>query len=190
MDMAEAAALIQNAVGEKGGTWADLGAGSGTFTRALAGLLGPTARIYAIDRDPAALRALSRWAEAQEKESAPAEAGVIPVAADFRQLHSVPVLLGVTLDGVLLANALHFVEDAARLLAGLARMMRPRGRLVIVEYDRRPPSRWVPYPVPPDRLRDLLPAAGFGEPALVGTHPSRFSGMLYAALAFRPATRT
>ncbi|HEV2132285.1 MAG TPA: class I SAM-dependent methyltransferase [Longimicrobiaceae bacterium] len=178
MEVGEAAKLIQGAVAGKGGTWADLGAGEGTFTQALAGLLGPEARIYAIDHDPAAVRALSRWAAA--------DARVIPLEADFRRLDAIPALRGVTLDGVLLANSLHFAADPARLLARIARLVRPGGRLVVVEYDRRPSSRWVPYPVSEERLRELLPAAGFTKPQVVGTRPSRYSGMLYAAVALRP----
>lgn len=176
MKVAEAAELIQGAIIEWGGTWADLGAGKGTFTRALAGLLGPEGRIYAIDRDPAAIRALSRWTDLQR---------VIPVAGDFQELDAIPALRGVALDGVLLANALHFAAEPARLLTGIGRRIHPDGRLVVVEYDSRPPSRWVPYPVSQERLRELLPAAGFTEPTLVGTRPSRYSGMLYAAVALR-----
>jgi precorrin-6B methylase 2 len=47
----EAVELIAAAIPGRGGTWADLGAGDGTFTRALARLLGPNSRIYAVDRD-------------------------------------------------------------------------------------------------------------------------------------------
>ncbi|MGI9181240.1 MAG: class I SAM-dependent methyltransferase [Longimicrobiaceae bacterium] len=185
MEVAEAAKLIRGAVVERAGSWADLGAGEGTFTRALAGLLGAEGRLYAIDRDPAAMRALSRWADRQNAADASAEAEVIPVAGGFLELDAIPALEGVTLDGVLLANALHFAAEPARLLAGIARLVRPGGRLVVVEYDRRPASRWVPYPVSQERLRELLPTAGFTAPAVVGTRPSLYSGMLYAAVALR-----
>jgi hypothetical protein len=40
MTTADAMALVRPAVATAGGTWADLGAGGGTFTRALAALLG------------------------------------------------------------------------------------------------------------------------------------------------------
>src|SRR5437870_12148953 len=42
----------------EGGTWADLGAGSGAFTLALADLIGPHGVIHAIDRDRGALAEL------------------------------------------------------------------------------------------------------------------------------------
>ena len=47
----DAAALIRSAVTEPGGKWADLGAGTGTFSRALATLLGPAGTVYAVDHD-------------------------------------------------------------------------------------------------------------------------------------------
>ncbi len=52
MNPREAAALIESAVGDRRGTWADIGAGDGTFTRTLADLLGQGSRIYAVDTIP------------------------------------------------------------------------------------------------------------------------------------------
>jgi ubiquinone/menaquinone biosynthesis C-methylase UbiE len=50
MKDAEALELVREAVRGAGPAWADLGAGDGIFTRALADLLGSEARIYAVDR--------------------------------------------------------------------------------------------------------------------------------------------
>ena len=52
--------LIRDAVSEPGGTWADLGSGTGAFTLVLAELLGPAGRILSVDRDARALRAQER----------------------------------------------------------------------------------------------------------------------------------
>src|SRR5689334_20911542 len=52
-------ALLKDGVGERGGRWADLGAGEGNFTRALADLLGPEAQIIAVDKDRGAMRSIT-----------------------------------------------------------------------------------------------------------------------------------
>ncbi len=55
MDHIEMVALIRGAIETPGETWADLGAGTGNFTRALRELLGPQGTIYAVDRDGKAI---------------------------------------------------------------------------------------------------------------------------------------
>ncbi len=55
MDHRDHVALIQEGVAGAGPVWADIGAGTGAFTLALADLLGDDGRIIAVDRDGAAL---------------------------------------------------------------------------------------------------------------------------------------
>ena len=174
----DAVAVIAGAVREPGGTWADLGAGTGTFTRALAELLGATSRIYAVDRDAADIDALKRWSVREAPN-------VIPVEADFTRALDFPQLHESLLDGMLLANALHFVRDQDAVLTRLVRHVRPGGRIVLVEYDRRAASRWVPYPIPVADLPALADAAGLSKPEVVGTRASAYKGVLYAAVATR-----
>jgi SAM-dependent methyltransferase len=176
MKPSEALELIASAVPRGPGTWADLGAGDGTFTRALIEQLGPGSRIFAVDRDHRALAALERWAAASRES-------VVPVVADFTGAFELPGLPEPGLDGALLANALHFVEDAGRVLERIATGLRPGGRLVIIEYDRRGPNRWVPYPIDATRLPELLRSAGFTAPTITARKPSAFGGDLYVAAA-------
>jgi SAM-dependent methyltransferase len=186
VEVSDAAALIRPAVPDRGGTWADFGAGSGTFTRALATVLGPEGHVYAIDRDPRAVAALRAWTAAQGRTAvahgSPA-AAVVVLEADFadlgRRLDLPP------LDGALVANALHFVREPGPVLARIAAAVRPGGRVVLVEYDDRPASRWVPYPLPLARLPALAERAGLDDPSLVGTQPSAYGGRLYAAVLRR-----
>jgi ubiquinone/menaquinone biosynthesis C-methylase UbiE len=174
----EAAELIQEAVPRGQHVWADLGAGDGTFTRALAEILGKDATIYAVDRDARALASLARWAARDGTN-------VVTVEADFTRPFDLPGLDGAKLDGLLLANALHFVRDAVAVLGRLVALLRPGGRAVIIEYDRRAASRWVPYPIGTDRLPALAAAAGLSAPVLTATRPSAFGGVLYVAAADR-----
>lgn len=184
MDTREAVALLAGAVPKGAGVWADLGAGDGTFTRALGQLLGPGARIYAVDRDARGLAAI-------ERRAVPIGVRVIPVTADFTGAFELPGLEAPGLDGLLFANALHFVPDPGAVLGRLVGRLRPGGRVVLVEYDGRPANRWVPHPIPVARLPALAAAAGLAAPAITATRPSAYGGMLYVAATDRlaPATR-
>jgi ubiquinone/menaquinone biosynthesis C-methylase UbiE len=174
----EAVELIAAAISGRGGTWADFGAGHGTFTRALARLLGPNGRIYAVDRDARAVASL-------RQSSAKGTSPIIPVLADLTRPFELPGLDETRLDGMLVANTLHFMGDADAVLAHLAASVRPGGRVLIVEYDGRAPSRWVPYPIPIARLPALTRSAGLSAPAITATRPSAFGGILYVAAADR-----
>jgi SAM-dependent methyltransferase len=181
MEVREAVELIGAAIPRAVGTWADLGAGEGTFTRALAELLDQGSRLYAVDRDGRALAVLERWAAQTPLE-------VVPVRADFTKPFELPRLEGAALDGVLLANALHFARDADEVLARLAAWLKPAGRVVLVEYERRAASRWVPHPVPFDRFEVLALGAGLSAPHRVASRPSAYGGELYAATALRASS--
>lgn len=178
MEPAEAAELIAAGVAP-GGAWADLGAGSGTFTRALATLVGADGTVYAVDRDAAALG----WTRGSDRPAA-GGARVVPLVADITE--RLPLR---ELDGLLAANALHFVprRDQARVLGLLASYLRPGGAFVLVEYDQRIATPWVPYPVPPQRFADLARAAGLTAPREVGRRASRYGPKdIYAAVAHVP----
>ena len=177
MQTSEAVELIRSAVARRAGMWADLGAGDGTFTRALTDVLARGSRVYAVDRDARALATLKRWA-------AEKDADVITVVADFTTPFELPGLGG-ALDGMLIANALHYVRDAGAVLARLATRLRRGGRLVLIEYDRRGANRWVPYPIPLAHLPELAASAGFSTPVITATTPSAFGGDLYVAAADR-----
>jgi ubiquinone/menaquinone biosynthesis C-methylase UbiE len=177
MNERDALRLLHGAIPQQGGVWADLGCGDGTFTLALAELLGRGGRIYAVDRDERALRRLGGRAVGH--------GNVIPVLADFTGPLSLPGQ-DVPLDGILLANALHYVRTPEEFLARLASMLRPDGRVVFVEYDRRAANPWVPYPISPARLERVTRAAGLSAPVVTATQPSAFTGNLYVAAATWP----
>ena len=151
------------------GAWADLGAGDGTFTRALATRLGTGGRIHAVDRDTRGLKGLE-------------SAAVQVVHANLEQPFELPGAAPGTLDGILLANTLHFIRDGRGVLARLVEWLRPGGRAVLIEYDQRRASRWVPYPIRPTDLPALFDAAGLTLPEVVARAPSAFGGEMYVAV--------
>lgn len=187
MRAAEARELIRDAVvgpdgRGPGGVWADFGAGSGTFTFALAELLGPEGRVVAVDRESAGLDALRQGLESRAaRGDDDGAARVIPALGDFTDLAAITELGELALDGALFANALHFDADPTATLGRTRERLGPGGRLVVVEYQDRPPNPWVPHPLPVARLEEVAAALGLGAPRVVGERPSSYGGELYCA---------
>ena len=89
------------------------------------------------------------------------------------------------LDGVVIANALHFARDKARVLQAIKRYLRPDGRLILVEYNVDQGNMWVPYPLAYPTWQALAESCGFVETKLLATVPSRFLGEIYSALCLQ-----
>ena len=173
MNPREAEDFLAKAVPRTPGVWADLGAGKGTFTHALAEILGPGSTIYAVDHNPDAAAKLERVRVQGVR--------IIPILGDFTRALELPGAAPGTLDGILLANALHYVAEPARVLQSLVRWLRSGGNVVLIEYDRRRANRWVPHPIEKSRLAELAEHAGLAAPVIGGSMPSRFSGEIYVA---------
>lgn len=153
--------------------WADIGSGGGAFTLALADLLGSGAVIHSVDRDRRALKEQERVVRARFP------ATIIHVQhADFTQPLDLP-----TLDGIVMANALHFVSEKLPVVGRLRALLRPDGRLILVEYDTDRGNHWVPHPLSYPTWESLSIAAGFGATRLLATVPSRFLGAIYSAVS-------
>ena len=181
MDHGDHVALLRPAVPSGPATWADLGSGSGAFTLALADLLGPGATIVSVDRDADALR----------EQAAAMEARFPAVrldqhVADFREALVLPVL-----DGLVMANSLHFVDRAEQvpLVRRLSGRLRPGGRFVIVEYDAERGNPWVPHPFGPETFLRMAASAGLVGAREIGRVPSRWLGAIWSGVSERPSGR-
>jgi SAM-dependent methyltransferase len=151
-------------------TWADLGCGDGTFTLALASVLGSGSQIHAIDLDGSALRKIP-----------PEHHGVRIVThrGDFTA-SSWPFA---DLDGILMANSLHYVEDQAGFIRRCDAHLKARQHFLIVEYDTDDANRWVPFPVSLKKLSRLFEDAGYGPVRVLSSRPSRYRrASLYSAI--------
>lgn len=99
MDLKTAISLIQSSKikSNEPTNWADLGCGSGLFTKALSTLLEPGSKIAAVDKDASALKKVN------------VVSGIIleKLNADFVN-EDLPLK---NINGILMANALHFVKD-------------------------------------------------------------------------------
>ena len=171
--------LLRDGVDAKGGRWADLGAGEGAFTLALADLLGPGAHITAVDRDAGSLRRL-----ADEMGRRFPATGLEVLVADFTRSLA---LTG--LDGIVMANSLHFVRDKRPVLASVSSILHPGGSLIVVEYGADRGNPWVPHPFSYPRWEQMAADAGFERTRLLGTVPSRYLGSMYSAVTFAPPTK-
>jgi ubiquinone/menaquinone biosynthesis C-methylase UbiE len=176
MDHTDHVALLQPANLSPGGRWADLGAGSGAFTLALRELTGPQAEIHAVDQSRGALRELeqaygNRFGDLGNLHLPP---------ADFSRPLGLPPL-----DGILMANSLHFFKDKQKILRHVGTLLKSQGMLLLVEYNVDSGNPWVPYPLSFETWRALAPRAGFSEPRLLAKVPSRFLREFYSALAYK-----
>jgi SAM-dependent methyltransferase len=185
MDHRDHVALIRDGVAtapRAGAVWADIGAGEGAFTLALADVLGPGARIIAVDRDAGALRAT---VEVMARRFPATE--LTTVVADLERPIELP-----SLDGLLAANSLHFVPRGRQVAAvrSLAAHLRPGAPFIVVEYDADRGNPWVPHPFSIRGWERLAVDAGLEETAEIGRVPSRFLGAIYGAVSRRPSALT
>ncbi|HZQ05450.1 MAG TPA: class I SAM-dependent methyltransferase [Anaerolineae bacterium] len=179
--------LLKNGIPQPGGVWADFGSGSGAFTLALRELVGTDAEIYSIDKDAGALREQERAFSQMFPHS-----HVHFIHADFTHALNLPPL-----DGAVMANALHYFQNdtPSRLLRNgmsketvlrhIREYLKPNGVFLLVEYNVDYGNMWVPHPLSFETFRTLAPRAGFSEPRLLATVPSRFLHEFYSAAAHR-----
>ncbi len=171
--------LIGRGVTGRAEVWADLGCGDGIFTSALADLVGAGSMIFAVDRDPQALQALSRNFT-RDYPGLELQA----VQADFTGKLDLPPL-----DGVLMANSLHFTRDQPRVMESLTATLKPQGVLILVEYNTARGNAAVPHPIDEFRFLDLVKAAGLQHGRILSRIPASFLGGMYAGIAHMPGPR-
>lgn len=153
----------------KGEIWADLGAGSGTFTRVLAEQVGQVGQVHAIDRHKGSL------------EQQALLKGDLPIALHHQDFSNGLHLQN--LDGILLANSLHYIRRQQYVLGKHLKLLKPMGKLIVLEYDRRLANPWIPFPVSREKLTELAKALKLPEPIVVNEKASRYgNGTLYLAV--------
>ena len=168
--------LLQPANLPAGGVWADFGAGPGAFTLALRELIGPDAIIYAVDKDRSALEELENIHRARFHSTS----NLFLLPNDFSRPLDIPAL-----DGVVMANSLHYFKDREKIMRHVASFLKANGTLLIVEYNVDSGNPWVPYPFTFETFRTLASKSGFKEPRLLAKHPSRFLHEFYSAVTHK-----
>ena len=111
----------------RGQAVAEIGAGSGYVARRLGRAVGPSGRVYAVDVEPRMLPVLA------ERLRRARLANVTPVLGRDDD----PLLPDRSCDVVLVVNTYHHLRGGPRYLRRLGRLLRPGGRLVVVDFHRR-----------------------------------------------------
>jgi ubiquinone/menaquinone biosynthesis C-methylase UbiE len=168
MQLSEAISLIQKGIVPHSSpqTWADLGAGHGLFSEALCSILQPGSTIHAVD--------LHKQPSLQQHPP------IIFHQADFAK-DKLPVP---PLDGILMANSLHYVKDQVACIKQLKTYLRNgAGVFILIEYDTDKGNQWVPFPVSFVRAQSIFGEAGFSRIEKIGERPSMYRrDSIYAAL--------
>lgn len=147
--------------------WADLGCGTGLFTEALAELLPSQSAITAIDVN---------------QQYLPAIMGN-QVSVQFQKTDFVTTDMGLSsLDGILMAHALHFVKDKKALIQKLEKQVNSGAQFLVIEYDHSQANQWEPYPLPFSALRKLFVGLGYNYIEKIGERQSIYGGKMFAAL--------
>jgi ubiquinone/menaquinone biosynthesis C-methylase UbiE len=115
---------------DSGSTVADIGAGSGYFTRRLARLVGPDGRVLATDIQPEMLEILDRGLVAEGIENVDMILGRV----DDTGLESSSV------DLILLVDVYHEFDHPWEMARSMRRALRPGGRVALVEYRANDPA--------------------------------------------------
>jgi ubiquinone/menaquinone biosynthesis C-methylase UbiE/DNA-binding transcriptional ArsR family regulator len=143
-------------------TVGDLGCGTGQLTAALASFVG---RVIAVDASAAMLQAARKRLQGFEN-----------VELRRGDLEALPID-DARLDAATLALVLHHLPEPGRALAEVARVLRPKGRLLIVDmlphdresYRQQMGHVWLGFS--DEHVRRILDESGFGDVRIVPLSP-------------------
>jgi ubiquinone/menaquinone biosynthesis C-methylase UbiE len=154
---------VVRALALRAGAWvADLGAGTGYFSRRLSEAVGREGVVFAVDTEPNLVAYIRSRAE---RERTP---NVIPVLAS----PSNPRLPRASCDLVLIVDTYHHIDDRVAYFRDLRRVLRPGGRVAIVDWQKRaaPVGPEMEHKLDRTVVVDEMRRSGFrlvGEPALL-----------------------
>jgi 2-polyprenyl-3-methyl-5-hydroxy-6-metoxy-1,4-benzoquinol methylase len=129
---------------------ADIGAGSGLFTRPLAHRAGDKGVVYAVDIDTELLKYVEKTAKEQN-------------------LSNIKTILGATddpklpeaVDLIVIIDTLHHISNQAAYLKGLKKYLKPDGRIAILDFSKDWPAGHEKMAYTVETLDGWMSAAGF-----------------------------
>jgi ubiquinone/menaquinone biosynthesis C-methylase UbiE len=124
------AAMLQALKIKPGQTVCDFGCGNGYHTLQLAKRVGPQGVVYAVDIQPEMLEMLAERADSRGLKNIKS---VLPTADN-------PGMPEATFDLVLMVDVYHELADPESILAMVRASLKPKGRLVLVEFREEDPQ--------------------------------------------------
>ncbi len=106
---------------------ADIGAGSGYFAVRLAKEVGPAGRLYGVDVSPEMIVHLNRRLR---------DGGITNVQTVLSAPDD-PLLLDASVNRFFICDTWHHIDDQAKYLALMKRMLRPGGQVVMIDFQKR-----------------------------------------------------
>lgn len=154
---------------------ADIGAGTGYFTRRFAKAVGPQGVVYAVDLEPNMLRYIAKRAGEEGDKN------IVPVLATPTS----PMLAPATVDTFFICDTIHHIDNRADYYRILREDLRPGGRIVIVDF--RKDADLEEGPAPEMRLDEAALVRELSEAGFALTKKHDFLPDQYF-LEFRPET--
>jgi len=156
MAFAEPAMIATHFHMRDGDRIADLGAGSGHFTRALSRLVGKQGKVFAVEIQRPLAEAISAMARKEHLDN------VESIWGDLEAPGGTKITDG-TLDAVVLSNTLSMLTDKKTTLQECSRILRKGGKLFVIDWTDSfggmgPSAQMVISPI---STKELLTQAGF-----------------------------
>jgi ubiquinone/menaquinone biosynthesis C-methylase UbiE len=153
-----------------GGTFLDLGCGRGQYALDAGALVGATGHVYAVDLWEEGIESLRKQAAARKLEN------VTGIVGDILRLECIQDR---SVDTCLLSTVLHDLVQARQTDAALAevlRVLRPDGRLAIIEFKKipGPPGPPLAIRLSPPEVEEVIRPLGFRQTRIVDLGPQNY----------------
>lgn len=109
---------------------ADVGAGTGYYSRRLSNIVGPSGKVYAVDVQPEMIKML-QTASRQRGYS-----NIVPVLSSTDNVRLPPA----SIDVAIMVDVYHELENPFEVLSSLVNAVKPGGRVIFVEYRAEDPQ--------------------------------------------------